>query len=251
MYLSRAFDRLLPNEYLIDGHGHFRYVLAPKYIKAGLKIYDIGGGKVPYISLSMKKELDLIIIGLDIDSQELDHAPENAYDQAIVADITEFRGNGDAELVICQAVLEHVKNVDKAFEGIASILKPGGKALIFVPSRNSLYVRLNLFLPETIKRKLLFSIYHPSREFQGFISYYDRCTPKDFRLLANKHKFKVIEEQAYYTSGYLAFFFPLYFLWRLWVIGFHLICGDQSAETFSFALEKEGHLGSEQVKCYT
>jgi len=64
-----------------------------------------------------------------------------------------FGGQGDADLIICQALLEHVKNVDQAFAAIASILKPGGLALIFVPSRNALYARLNLLLPQDLKRK--------------------------------------------------------------------------------------------------
>ena len=33
----------------------------------------------------------------------------------ICADITRFKGGGDADLIICQAVLEHVKDVEGAF----------------------------------------------------------------------------------------------------------------------------------------
>ncbi len=71
--------------------------------------------------------------GLDIDKEELIQAPEGSYDEIICTDITKYRGNLEADIVICQALLEHVKGVENAFMAISSILKPGGLALIFVP----------------------------------------------------------------------------------------------------------------------
>ena len=201
-------------------------------------MYDIGGGKNPYINQETKHKLKLKIIGLDIDQDELNRAPVDAYDKTICADVTEFRGKSDADLIICQALLEHVKNVDHAFAAIASILKPGGLALIFVPSRNALYARINLLLPQSLKKKILHTIYPKTRESQGFPSYYDQCTPHDFRRLAKKHNLSVEKESFHYISSYFSFFFPLYLLWRLWILGFHAVAGEQAAETFCMALKK-------------
>lgn len=237
--ISHAFDRIVPERYRIDGNLFFIKRFSPSYIKDNLIIYDIGGGKNPYISIETKKKLKLRVIGFDIDRNELNRAPVGAYDNTICADITKYRGQGDADLVICQALLEHVNNVDQAFAAIASILKPGGLALTFAPSRNALYARLNLLLPETVKRKILHTIYPKTRESQGFPSYYDQCTPRDFRRLAERHKLSVEAESFHYISSYFSFFFPLYVLWRLWIFLFHRLAGEQAAETFCMALRKQ------------
>ena len=66
------------------------------------------------------------------------HAPEGCYDRVIVADICRYRGTTEADLVICRAVLEHVVDADQALAGLASIAKPGGYLLLFIPSRNAI-----------------------------------------------------------------------------------------------------------------
>lgn len=236
--LSQRFDLILPKKYRTDGNRYFIEKFAPSYLQSSQTVYDIGGGKNPYISQETKHNLKLKIIGLDIDQDELNRAPVDAYDKTICADVTEFRGQSDADLIICQALLEHVKNVDHAFAAIASILKPGGLALIFVPSRNALYARINLLLPQSLKEKILYTI-SKTRESQGFPSYYDQCTPRDFRRLAKKHNLGVEKESFHYISSYFSFFFPLYLLWRLWIFGFHVFAGEQAAETFCVALKKQ------------
>ncbi len=238
MTLSHAFDRMIPEKYRIDGNRYFIERFAPSYIQDNLIVYDIGGGKNPYISQETKHKLKLKIIGLDIDQKELNHAPVGAYDASICADITQFRGKSDADLVICQALLEHVKNVDQAISAIASILKPGGCALIFVPSRNALYARLNLLLPQNFKKKLLYAVYPKTRESQSFPSYYNQCTPCDFRRIAQKYNLSIEKESFHYISSYFSFFFPLYLVWRIWILSFHAVAGEQAAETFSMALRK-------------
>lgn len=238
MTLSRAFDRMIPEKYRLDGNRYFIEKFVPPYLQNGLIVYDIGGGKNPYISQETKQKLKLKIIGLDIDKNELNRAPVGAYDKTVCADITQHQGQGDADLVICQALLEHVKNVDQAFAAIASILKPGGLALIFVPSRKALYAQLNLLLPESAKKKILYTIYPKTRESQGFSSYYDQCTPRDFRRLAQQHNLSVEKESFHYISSYFSFFFPLYLFWRIWILSFHALAGEQAAETFCMALRK-------------
>jgi SAM-dependent methyltransferase len=238
-HLSTAFDHwLLPEHYRIDGNRYFLDVFAPRFLKPGTVVYDVGGGKHPFVSPSRKKELGLKIVGLDIDSKELAQAPSGSYDQVIVSDITRCTGHEDADLAICQALLEHVVDVEKAFAAIASILKQGGLALIFVPCRNALYARINLLLPERLKRKILFGLFPQSETIQGFRSYYNKCTPRDFRRLAALHGLDVEEELPFFMSGYFSFFLPAHILWRLWVLSFRSLARDQAAETFIMALRK-------------
>ncbi len=237
---SRAFDAVLtPEKCRVDGNRDFIDNFAKKYLQRGLTVFDVGGGKQPYINRETKEALALKVIGLDIDANELARAPSGLYDEVICADITKYSGNGTADLLVCQALLEHVSDVSAAFKSIASILRPGGRAVIFVPSRNALFARLNLLLPEKFKRWILFKVFPQARTDAGFPSYYDRCTPVDFRKLVHQNGLQEIEFRPYYESAYFSFFVPAHIGWRLWTHLFRLIKGDQAAETFCLAFAKE------------
>lgn len=105
--LSNRFDQLLPAKYCIDGYSDFASNILPGYIRENIIIYDIGGGKNPYMTNEMKLKLNCKVIGIDIDKNELDMAPKDAYDDIISADITEYKGIEDGDLAICLALLEH------------------------------------------------------------------------------------------------------------------------------------------------
>ncbi|OGT01359.1 MAG: hypothetical protein A2143_08750 [Gallionellales bacterium RBG_16_57_15] len=203
-----------------------------------MKIYDVGGGKQPFVGTEKKAALCLNVVGIDISQSELDRAPVGGYDETVCADIANVHGVGDGDLVICQAVLEHVRDTEGAMRSIASLLKPGGTALIFVPSRNAVFARLNILLPENIKRKILYGVYPAARAAQGFSSFYHKCTPNDFIAMAKQNGLAEIESRYYYISSYFSFLFPVYLIWRVWVVLFKAIAGHQAAETFSIAFVK-------------
>lgn len=237
---SHAFDTILiPEKFRVDGNRDFIENFAKKYLRQGMTVFDVGGGKQPYINRETKHQLGLKVVGLDIDPKELTLAPPGLYDHVICADITQFVGNGTADLLVCQALLEHVSDVGKAFKSIASILRPGGRAVVFVPSRNAIFARLNLLLPEKIKRWILFSVFPQARTGAGFPSYYDRCTPLEFRNLIKENGLQEIEFRPYYESAYFSFFVPAHMAWRLWMQLFRLAKGDQAAETFCLAFAKD------------
>ena len=111
---------------------------------------------------------------------------------------------------------------------------------MFMPSRHALFARLNLILPEIIKKKLLFVLFpHKAQGHDGFKAYYNQCTPKEFRKLASRNDFEVIEVRPYYISSYFQVFAPLYVLWRLWIMAFKKLAGENAAETFSMVLKKK------------
>jgi SAM-dependent methyltransferase len=236
--LSKSFDRLLPADYRVDGNRDFVDNWITPYLKLGAVVYDIGGGKNPIVGPAAKELFQLRVIGLDIDGRELSSAPAGAYDETVATDIARYRGNADADLVICQALLEHVENSQASIRAIASILKPGGAALIFLPSRNAVFARINLILPQALKRWILYTIFPSTKRDQGFPAHYDRCTPRDFRRLAAESGLHVEICTAYFRSAYFTFFFPLHFLWRLWIVLFRFLAREQAAETFSLALRK-------------
>lgn len=237
---SRAFDRLLPEKYNLQGNSVFKTDVAYPYIQnKNITIYDVGGGSRPYISPLHKNEFEQKIIGIDIDEDELKSAPTGSYDDTVTADLCTYTGQGDGDLIICQATLEHTYDNSGTFKAFTSILKSGGYATIFTPSRNAIFARLNMVLPQKLKQKILFALFpHKAEGHDGFKAYYNQCTPRNFKQLANENDMDVIELRTYFKSTYFEIFFPAYIIWRLWILGFHLICGDQAAETFTLVLKK-------------
>jgi SAM-dependent methyltransferase len=246
---SQRFDQLLPAEYGIDGNSDFLDHWIAPYIAPEAVLYDIGGGKNPVISLEQKRRLGLRVIGLDIDGRELAAAPAGVYDETICADVTRYKGQADADVVICQALLEHVRDVQAAVGAIGSILKPGGTALLFLPSRNAVFARINLLLPEWLKRRILYAIFPATKRDQGFPAFYNRCTPRDFRRIAENKRLSVEAVKTYFRSGYFSFFFPLHVLWRIWILVFRSFSGEQAAETFAMALRKPASPGAYTSPC--
>jgi 2-polyprenyl-6-hydroxyphenyl methylase/3-demethylubiquinone-9 3-methyltransferase len=237
---SAAFDQLLPCEFLPDGNRRFEDEIVPAHLESGQWIYDFGGGSHPVLSVEHKTRLQAKVLGLDIDPRELEQAPEGAYDLKVVADIATFQGEGVADLVVCRALLEHVRDVEGAFRAIASSLRPGGRALVFVPSRNAWFARINLLLPQGLKRRFLFGIFPESKGSQGFQSYYHRCTPKDFEALAKAAGLNVVARHLYWSSQYFSCFLPLHMIWRGWMLLFRWVAPIQSAETFTLVMERPG-----------
>ena len=241
VWLTRRLDRFLPQDFQIDGNRDFIDNLVPQYLTANAVVYDVGGGKNPIIGGESKRRLGLKVVGLDIDAGELRAAPEGLYDEVVCADVGHYRGGADADLVICQALLEHVPDTGRALCALASILKPGGRALIFVPCRNAVYARLNLALPHDLKCRLLYGIFPEMRRDHGFPAYYDRCTPARLERLARKHGLVRERRRLYFQSNYFRFCFPLYAVWRAWMLFFRSLAGAEAAETFSVVLRKEPH----------
>ena len=235
---SYAAERRLSPQLTVDGYSDFAKHIVPAYLKTGQVVYDVGGGKRPYVTAEQKSAFGLTLVGIDIDRSELDRAPAGIYDRTICADVSQLRGTAEADLLICLAVLEHVRDVSTAFTAIATCLKPGGKALIFVPSRHAPFARLNLILPEQLKRRVLHYTFPQSRGHQGFPSYYNRCTPRDFARLAEQSGLRVEDEKLYFVSTYFYALFPAYLLWRLSKQIIYLFDKRVAAETFAMVLAK-------------
>jgi 2-polyprenyl-6-hydroxyphenyl methylase/3-demethylubiquinone-9 3-methyltransferase len=234
---SKAFDRLLPEPMRVDGSRFFRGEFLASFLRRDQRIVDLGSGRFPCIDKTTKERLSLHVTGIDISAAELAAAPAGSYDETVVADVTAYRGTGDADLVLSHAVLEHVHGTDKAFQAIASMVKPGGRVALFVPSRNAVFARLNLLLPERMKRALL----HPEKKQGhggGWPACYDRCTPAGFAALAHLSGLEVIRIEPFFASSYFMVVTPVYVLWRTWLLAFRAVAGNEAAETFCMELRK-------------
>lgn len=229
--VSRSLDRLLPVGWSVRGAPDFNEHVVPPLIQPGSTIWDVGCGAHPFIDPDTKRALGLTIVGLDVDQGELDKMPPGSCDRTLAADLCTFRATGDADLVICKTVLEHVPDVDSAFAATVSMLKPGGTLAIRVPCRNALFARINLALPERLKRKILFSIMKDDGHI-GFPARYDRCTPTHFQALAERHGLDVVEQRCYWCTPYFYFFVPLWAAWRLWQACARALAGNAVCEGF-------------------
>jgi 2-polyprenyl-6-hydroxyphenyl methylase/3-demethylubiquinone-9 3-methyltransferase len=235
---SRAFDRMLPSDMSVDGSRYFRDKFVRPIVRPGAAVCDVGSGRFPFFDVAEKKALGITVIGLDLHSSELEAAPPESYDQKIITDITCYSGSADADVVISHAVLEHVRDTRAALRAISTITRHGGSIALFVPSRNAAFARLNLILPDKIKQHLLKYLQPNQVAGGGWPAFYDMCTPKDFRLVAATLGLKVVEIRPFFMSTYFSVFFPLWVVWRLWLLCFRLLSGENSAETFCIHLLK-------------
>lgn len=228
---SLALDRwLTPASMRVHGWRDFTRRVVPDHLRPGMRVYDAGGGSYPSIEAPYRAGMNLHIIGTDFDRQELAAAPPGGFSETIRADLEKDRGQGDGDLVICRSVLEHVHDPEAAWHGLASFVRPGGHVLVFVPCRNALFARLNLMLPEALKRRILFAIKPEAEAHQGFPAFYRDCAPRQFRRMAEVAGLEVVESRAYHYSDYFNFFVPLFVGWRVWTLLARAVAGEQAAE---------------------
>lgn len=241
--LSRFVDRALPLRVRTDGNSDFLAKYTEEIGVRGALVYDLGGGSRPFFSASRRRELALTVVGLDISAAELDAAPDGSYDRKVSHDLCDYRGDSDGDIVVCQSTLEHVPDLAGALRGIASCLKEGGVAYVFVPCRNAAFARLNLLLPEKAKQAILFGIFpEKAGGHDGFPAFYDRCTPSQLLALASEAGLKSVELRTYYKSSYFYAFFPAYLLWRLSQLVLTGALGNDAAETFSVKMIRKASL---------
>ena len=235
-----AFDRVfVPKSMQIYGTSDFHKRLLPEYITNDAKVYDIGGGKNPHIFPNMKASRNITSIGVDIDQSELNKAPEGGYDSVICADITDTQGPKDGDFVISRATLEHVKDGKAAIENMITFVKPRGRLILFAPCRNAAFAKLNYFLPETWKRRLIDYLFSDMGEAEkmGFKAYYSYCTPKEMEKIFKENNLKIIERRIYWMSNYFAFFAPIHILWRFYQMLIKAMGFVSLSEGFGYVLE--------------
>jgi SAM-dependent methyltransferase len=236
--ISGYIDNLVPDWARVDGNRYFLDHILPTALSNNLIVWEVGGGSQPYLSRAQKLSMNITVLGLDLSQDELDKAPFGAYDQTYAVDICSYSGDENADLVICQATLEHVWDTAAALRAISTILRPGGTAYIFVPCRNALYARLNLLLPEKIKNYLLSAISPHLLEHQGFPAFYNDCIPSKIKTHAKASNMTVLRTQHFWKSNYFDNLVPAYVFWRLWQVILYLILRSDAAETFVMVLQK-------------
>jgi len=179
-----------------------------RLLRPGLTVIDLGGGKFPSISVSQKRRLGLHVTGVDITQAELDAAPAGAYDEVICQSAETFVRPGSADLIISQALAEHVRDPIAMFRCIHESLRPGGETLHFIPNRHALFACLNRLIPHALTREMLHTLYPTTRTVLGFRAYYRECFPSRIQDCFRSLGFRDITIKPHYLSNYFMALFP-------------------------------------------
>lgn len=234
---SKWIDRKLFSAMSIDGNTYFISAI-DRMVTEGASVADIGGGKTPAFDVAEVRRRGLEVTGVDIDPAELSAAPEGSYALKVVCAIEDARGAADCDFVIAQSVMEHVNDGRLAALGMSSFAAPGGTVATFCPNRRAWFARLNLILPETMKRRLLFAIFPEKRERQGFPAHYSGCTPSEMVANMREAGIECTEMRHFFVSSYFMFFVPLYLAWRLSTFPLMRLWPHRYCETFMFVGRK-------------
>lgn len=180
-------------------------------VPAGGSVVDVGGGRRCMWAYAVPSAVHLIAI--DIDPEEL--AANSVVQDRRVGDVSKGLplSDGEADVIVTRALLEHVNGVLPAIDHMAAALKPGGRAQHFVPARNSLFGIVARHGPF----KLLHALVHiaiPSSKGQvEFPTFYDHCTARDLEEGFLAAGFSEVDVRVCYAqSSYFYPFLPIYLL---------------------------------------
>lgn len=193
-----------------DGNHAFVSETLPGLLRSKQRVLDVGGGKNPGISPELKARFALQVDGLDASEDELQRAPEGAYEAKIVCDVSQAQLAPKYDFIFSCAVMEHVRGVRAAISALSTALVPGGTMAHFVPNAFAPFAIANRVLGVDRARRLLFSAFPAARHLQGFAAYYEDCWPSRFRRICEDNELEVVSIVPHFCSGYAHFFWPMH-----------------------------------------
>jgi len=174
-------------------------------------IIDLGGGRRCTYAAAVPRERGVRIVAVDISADEL--ALNEQVDETAVANVAEHLPFDDAsvDLIVSRALLEHVDGVPDAARHMARVLKPGGRALHFIPARYSLFGLTARLLPFQPLLKLLHLVSPETRGQVEFEVEYDHCYASALEEVFHDAGFRRVDVATCWSqSGYFFPCYPLY-----------------------------------------
>jgi SAM-dependent methyltransferase len=170
-------------------------------------ILDVGAGRSPTLAPADRPS-GCRYIGLDIESEELDAAAPGAYDEDVVADITEpLDRDEEFDLIVSWQVLEHVSPLAAAFENLRASLRPGGTMLAQLTGSNAGFALLGRLMPHAVRVRIATRLLG-HREEEKFPTRYDRSSHRSLeRMLSAWSQVEIIP--FYRGAPYFRFSRPL------------------------------------------
>lgn len=173
--------RLLPKRLITPKNFTYRHIVRTldKYCP-GKTVLDFGSG-VGTLALYLGKQ-DKQVTGIELSQKAVTVAQKSARLFNLTknvefhrVDIFKTNLKQKFDLVICSEVLEHLPDDGQALDRILSLLQPGGRVLISVPSANA----------PLIKTRAI-------KHFDAWSGHLRRYTVESLTKLLNQHRFQVI-----------------------------------------------------------
>ncbi len=140
-----------------------------------LTILDVGAGRYPTLAATDRPS-GCNYVGLDIEPTELAEAAPGAYDEDVVADITEpLHRDEEFDLIVSWQVLEHVSPLRDAFENLRAALRPGGTLLAQLTGSNAAFALGGRVVPPRARVWLATHVLGHQEE-EKFPTRYDRSS---------------------------------------------------------------------------
>jgi ubiquinone/menaquinone biosynthesis C-methylase UbiE len=177
----------------------------------GEVLVDLGGGRRCVWHAAVPATSHLVAV--DIDQAELD-ANEVVVDKRL-GDVGSKLPllDQEADLLVSRALLEHVADVPTAIAEMARVLKPGGRAIHFVPARNSLFGIAARLGPFGLLKKLVHKAIPSAVGQVEFPVFYDNCTAESLEQLFRAAGFASVNVKVCYSqSGYFHPILPVYII---------------------------------------
>jgi SAM-dependent methyltransferase len=173
----------------------------------GVAILDVGAGRSPTIARE-QRPAGCRYVGLDISAQELDQAEPRAYDEKIVQDVGRpLIVERPFDIVISWQVLEHVHELDRAFENLRLALRPGGTLLAQLSGSYAAFALLARVMPHRLRVWAMTRFLGHPEELK-FPTHYDRCYSRALRAMLSS--WSSVEIVSFYRgAGYFGAFRPL------------------------------------------
>lgn len=137
---------LLPPRYAQQMQDELFARLEPLLVP-NVAILDVGAGRHPTLAPA-DRPVGCHYAGLDIARSELAAAGADAYDDAIVGDVTvPLKRDGKFDVIVSWQVLEHVSPLAIALENLRVALRPGGTLLAQLTSSYAAFAVLARVMP--------------------------------------------------------------------------------------------------------
>jgi SAM-dependent methyltransferase len=210
---SRVDEKLNPD----NGDLHRSFLRAAETdlqsLPPGAVVVDLGGGRRCAYIHAVPQDRAIRLVAVDISPEEL--AANQDVTETRVADLAESLPFEDAEvdLILSQCCLEHVDGVPRAAQHMFRVLKPGGKAILFMPCRYSTFGVAARVLPFGPLLKLLHFVSPDTVGTVEFDVHYDHCYPKAIESVMRDAGFRNVTVDATHIST--DYFFPLFPLYLL------------------------------------
>jgi SAM-dependent methyltransferase len=155
-------------------------------------ILDVGAGRYPTIAPADRPR-GCRYVGLDIESAEIAAAAPGAYDEGVVADVTEpLDRDGEFDVIVSWQVLEHVSPLTSALENLRAALRPGGTMLAQLTGSNAGFALLGRLMPHAVRVRIATRLLGHQAE-EKFPTRYDRSSHRSLeRMLGGWSEVEIV-----------------------------------------------------------